>query len=157
MLLGKAGKAIVFAVLVSLCLLLSTVQAFGCCITTTQLEWSKTYSRPPATTPDNLTITHIDGGYRFVQTSDGGYAIVGNIMDSFYRGQHSGGNSNYSATIIKTNSAGNLQWQKIDSKLMESKAIFQTKDSGYIIFTRSRFLMTDAQGTIQSNKGAWEL
>jgi hypothetical protein len=109
-------------------------------------------SSTPETTPDNYNITHIDGGSCFVQTSDGGYAIVGSIEDSYYAGEHSGSHHNYTGIIVKTDLLGNLQWQKTDSILLDSHSIFRTEDLGYMIVRGEYLLKMDAQGNIQSNK-----
>jgi hypothetical protein len=135
------------------CLTLLTVKpASAQSSATPQLEWSKTYPRPPVTTPDNYNITHIDEGSCFVQTSDGGYAILGSIEDSYYVGEHSGPHQNRTGIIIKTDSLGNLQWQKTDSILLDSQSIFQTEDLGYMIVRGGYLLKMDALGNIQSNK-----
>jgi len=115
-------------------------------------QWSKTYPRPPAITTSGLNITHIDGGYRLVQTTDGGYAIAGNILDYFYSGPHSGGDYNYSTAILKVDEDGDVQWRKIDGNFSEPRAIFQTSNLGFSIFTRSGLVTTDAIGNVQSNR-----
>ncbi len=121
------------------------------------LEWSKTYPRPPVTTVDNYTIVHRDEGISFVQTADGGYAILGSIQDSFSVGEHSGPHQNNSGIIIKTDSLGNLQWQKANPTLSPSQLIFQTQNAGYLAISTDWLLNDylfeiDAQGNIQSNK-----
>jgi len=122
-----------------------------------QMEWSRTYPRPPAVALDRYNVSHIDAGISFVQTSDGGYVILGTIEDSFYAGEHSGPNQNYSGIIIKTDPLGHLQWQKTNPTLLPSQLIFQTQNAGYLIISTGWYLndflfLIDPQGNIQSNK-----
>jgi hypothetical protein len=118
------------------------------------LQWSMTYPRPPSTL-QNLNATHFDDGSCFVQTSDGGYAIVGNTEDDVIYSQYAGGGytTNDSAIMIKTDTSGNLQWQKVNPAFSDALAVFQTKDSGYFLVTEQGYLLKlDAQGNIQSNR-----
>jgi hypothetical protein len=116
-----------------------------------QLQWSLSYPRQPSTM-NNAKVYHFDVGSCFVQTSDGGYLIAGNLEDDVYWGPHGGFFDNYSATIIKTDSFGNLQWQKINPAFSNTVAIFQTKDLGYLAIVGGWYLLKlDAQGNIQSN------
>ena len=120
------------------------------------MEWSRTYPRPPAKAFGKYNISHIDSGISFVQTSDGGYAILGSIEDSFYVGEHSGPHQNNSGIIIKTDSLGNLQWQKANPILSPSQLIFQTQNAGYLVIStdwlNDYLFEIDAQGNLQSNK-----
>jgi hypothetical protein len=117
-----------------------------------QLQWEKTYPRP-ASTIQNVSATHYDIGSCFIQTSDGGYAVVGNTKDHAYWGPHGGFGSTYSAIMIKTDSSGNVQWQKTDSGFYNALAIFQTHDQGYfMVLQRGVLLMLDSQGNVLSNK-----
>ncbi len=143
--MGKFGIAFL---IVALCLMpMASVTAIS---GGSEQQWSKTYPRLPAMTTGGLNITHIDGGYRLVQTTDGGYAIGGNILDYFYRGPHSGGDYNYSAAILKVDEDGDEQWRKIDGNFSEPRAIFQTNNLGFSVFTRSSLVTTDAIGNVQS-------
>jgi hypothetical protein len=117
-----------------------------------ELQWSKTYPRSPSTLL-GFNATHYDGGSCFVQTIDGGYAIVGNTEDHVYYSQHGGFSSSYSAIMIKTDPSGNLQWQKINPDFYNTLAIFQTQDSGYFMVVHGwTLLWLDYQANILSNK-----
>ena len=67
-----------------------------------------------------------DFGYRIIQTSDGGYAVVGNTEDG------PGGRAVY---VIKLDSSGNLLWTKIIGGAGWDLGydIIQTSDGGYAI------------------------
>ena len=69
------------------------------------VEWSQTYNDLQA-----LSV---------IQTSDGGYAITG------------AGWSSEAVTFIKTDSSGNLEWQKIKGNPV---SVVQTEDLGYVLF-----------------------
>ncbi len=97
--------------------------------TTPNVEWRQTYPRQPRTV-FSVSVTHLDVGSCFVQTSDGGYLIAGTLEDNAYWAPHGGFADNQSATIIKTDASGNLQWQK---PFPFVQAIYQTKDGGYFI------------------------
>ena len=100
----------------------------------------------------NASVSHFDEGSCFVQTSDGGYLIAGNLEDNVYWAPYGGFADNLSATLIKTDTSGNLQWQKIDSAFYDTLAVFQTEELGYFAVTDTYLLKLDAQGNIQSNK-----
>ncbi|HZK60595.1 MAG TPA: hypothetical protein VFC41_00875, partial [Anaerovoracaceae bacterium] len=72
------------------------------------IEWRKTY--------EGLQANSV------IQTSDGGYAIAGAASSS-------GG-----ATLIKTDSSGNVQWERA---LGNAVSLAQTSDSGYILFCKN--------------------
>ena len=118
-----------------------------------QLEWSKIFTRPPRTVTYagvNYAIHYHDRGSRFVQTSDGGYAVVATLEDS-YTPPHTGGIHNYTGQIIKTDSSGIIEWEKKDYLLTEARSIYQTRDGGYIVVTSAGLLKMDNQGNIQWN------
>jgi hypothetical protein len=95
----------------------------------------------------------------FVQTSDGGYAIIGSIILF-----GSGGSYSADAWLVKTDSAGNMQWNKTyggpGTDLLDS--IVQTSDGGYAMggVTNSSgssegsvwLVKTDSSGNVQWNK-----
>jgi hypothetical protein len=128
-----------------------------------QLEWSRTYSRPPRTVDVgtfNSSVQHLDLGFCFLQTSDGGYVIDGGLGDSYYQ-PHGGLNENYSGVIIKTNSVGEIQWEKTYSiprfydyysETGYYASISETKDIGFIISNGNNLLKFDAEGNLQWNK-----
>ena len=87
------------------------------------IEWRKTYGGLQANS--------------VIQTSDGGYAIAGTAWSS-------GG-----ATLIKTDSSGNVQWEKA---LGDAVSLAQTSDSGYVLFCENGDVVnTDAEGNILSS------
>lgn len=83
------------------------------------LEWNKTYGGA-----DN------DFGYSLVQTTDGGYAIVG-CTYSFGVGTPTMSN----VYFVRTDSSGNLLWQKTygGTNLDFAYSLVQTDDGGYAI------------------------
>jgi hypothetical protein len=109
------------------------------------MQWSKTYG-------GNGT----DYGYGVVQTSDGGYAISGYTT--------SNGTNKEDAWLIKTDAAGNMQWNKTygGTGTDEALGIVQSSDGGYAIegYTNSfgagsmdfYLVKTDAAGNMQWNK-----
>lgn len=87
------------------------------------VEWSKTY--------DGLQ------GNSVIQTSDGGYAVAGTA------------GSPDVATLIKTDSSGNIQWQK---PLGKAVSIAEIIDSGYVVFCENgNVIQTDTQGNTLSS------
>ena len=77
--------------------------------------WQKTYGG-----------TEADGGESVVQTSDGGYAIAG-YTSSF-------GNRACNIYLVKTDSVGNLLWQKTYGETKATgHSIVQTSDDGFAI------------------------
>jgi len=108
--------------------------------------WSKTYGGTASDT----------GVGDIIQTSDGGYAISGNTASS------GAGGADY--WLVKTDAAGNMQWNKTyGGALGESEdAMCQTSDGGYALagYTMSFgagnqdfwLVKTDAAGIMQWNK-----
>lgn len=92
------------------------------------IEWSKTF--------ENLQINAI------IQTSDGGYAVAGKAWPiGFPRVT--------GATLIKTDSSGNVEWQKNFSNIV---SLAQLSDSGFVLFCENGdVIKTDAEGNILSN------
>ena len=82
------------------------------------IEWRSTY--------EGLQVNSV------IQTSDGGYALAGSALTS------SG------ATFIKTDSSGNVQWQKA---LGDIVSLAQTPDLGIVLFCgNGDVVKTDAEG-----------
>src|SRR3990170_1958161 len=88
------------------------------------VEWSQTYS--------GLQVLSV------IQTSDGGYAIAG---APFSVGPDA-------ASFVKTDSSGNLQWQKAQGNPV---SVVQTRDSGYVLFYYNYVVKTNAEGDFQSS------
>jgi len=109
------------------------------------MEWNKTYGG-----------TYSDGAWALVQTVDGGYALAGYTY--FY------GAGGYDFWLVKTDSAGNMQWNKTYGGTGEDKAfaLVQTVDGGYALAGRTSsfgagsvdfwLVKTDAAGNMQWNK-----
>jgi hypothetical protein len=107
--------------------------------------WNKTYGG-----------TGGDYAYALVQTADGGYALAG--------GTNSYGAGNGDAWLVKTDSSGNMQWNKAygGTGWDEAYALVQTGDSGYALagYTTSFaigyfdfwLVKTDANGNALWNK-----
>jgi len=109
------------------------------------LKWNQTYGG-----------TLADQGYSMVQTSDGGYAIVGTTR--------SYGAGDGDVWLVKTDANGNEQWNQtyggIDSD--SGFSVVETNDSGYAIVGTTRsygagdgdawLVKTDAVGTLQWNQ-----
>ena len=77
-------------------------------------EWNKTYGEAEA-----------DRAYHVIETSDGGYALAG-CTGSF-------GVGNYDFWLVKTDSTGNMQWNKTYGGPNNdiARSIVQTPDGGY--------------------------
>jgi hypothetical protein len=87
------------------------------------IEWRETYGGLQANS--------------VVQTSDGGYALAGAALSS---GE---------ATLVKTDSSGNVQWQKA---LGDAVSLAQNSDSGYVLFCENGDVVkTDAEGNVLSS------
>ncbi len=129
------GTSMSFSVSGLVSALLVTTDADG------NLLWNQTYAGLGATYPDAL-----------VQTSDGGYALAGYTYTI-------DGTSSSSPWFAKTDSAGNLQWNKTYNELGSLIGnLVQTSDGGYALvgfatisdqLIQAWLAKTDANGTIQ--------
>jgi hypothetical protein len=150
----KATLALtLITVLLITLLLVSFVPSLKADSAAMHLEWSKKWNRPPRNVnvgTFNSPVTHLDRGYSVIQTSDGRYALVGALSDSYYPGRGTP-NENYSGVIIKTDSLGGLQWEKTFpiSGLPSKMILLVTQDSGFVVGMDSSLLKFDAEGNLQ--------
>lgn len=77
--------------------------------------------------------TTIDVAKSIIQTTDGGYAVVGNTASN--DGDVIGGHPNNDGWLFKLNSSGALQWQKYfgETGIDTMNSIKQTIDGGFIL------------------------
>ncbi|WPO83395.1 T9SS C-terminal target domain-containing protein [Chryseobacterium sp. JJR-5R] len=105
------------------------------------LQWQKT-----------LGGTSSDRANSILQTSDGGYIIAGDTQSN--NGDASGNHGGYDCWIIKLDSTGNIQWQKMLGGTNDeyTNSIIQTTDGGYAIagYTRSD------DGDVSGRKGSYD-
>jgi len=116
-----------------------------------EMEWNKTYGG-----------TGYDSANSVVQTTDGGYALVGSTY-SFGAGEDD-------IWLVKTDASGNMQWNKTygGSSRDVGSSVLQTSDNGFILAGstmsfgawRIWLIKTDAHGNVQWNKtlrrsGSW--
>jgi len=109
------------------------------------MMWNQTYGG-----------TGYDGAWALVQTREGGYALVGSTT-SF-------GTGDLDFWLVKTNSAGTMQWNKTygGTDFDYASALVQTSDEGYALAGRTEsfgagnsdcwLVKTDAAGNAQWNK-----
>ncbi len=127
------------------------------------LQWEKMFNKPPAE-------KRWDEGYGVIQTPDGGYIIAGVAHTSSWEADGTG-----AGWIIKTDAAGNKQWDKTYGGVNCDClcGIQMASDGGYILsgWTHTYdegngdmwFMKTDAQGvdqwdmTIGGNKFEWTM
>jgi hypothetical protein len=116
-----------------------------------QMEWSRTYSRVVNYTIDGCYVYPYDEGICVVQMADGGYVIAGQRDDRYYP-PHTGGVDAYTSVLINTDSLGNVQWEKNNSEIFHPNSIVQTKDSGFILISRTGLFKLDKKGDVQWSK-----
>ena len=112
-------------------------------------DWSKTYSQP--------TTSEV---YSVIQTSDGGYALVGSAT---YGNPATYGDGTV-ALLVKTDSSGTLKWNQTysGSGWAYADSIIQTSDGGYALAGTTNpigklahdywLVKTDAKGSMEWNK-----
>jgi hypothetical protein len=105
------------------------------------MEWNKTYD----------AIKGRDYVRSFVQTSDGGYALIGETQSSVVEG--------YDCRLIKTDSSGDMEWNKTYGEGgIHPNSIVHTSDGGYAIagfkgaISDFGFFKTDSAGNMEWNK-----
>ena len=106
------------------------------------LEWERTFGG-----------TLDENGHAVIQTADGGYMVVG--------WKETSENGPSDVYLIKTDSHGNLEWEKTFGGFYDKKgySVSQTSDGGYVICGATRLagtdsanaflLKVDVQGTLQ--------
>jgi hypothetical protein len=116
-----------------------------------QPQWSRTYPRSVNYSVNGYPVeVWGDVGLSVTQTTDGGFAIVADINDHHYE-PHTGGVDNHTTLVIKTDSLGNIAWEK-GYLLSYPRAIFQTEDSGFVISGNKYILKLDGEGNEQWSK-----
>lgn len=107
------------------------------------LQWQKTYGG-----------TDYDYGHAIRQTADGGYVIAGSTysMDGDVVGSPLQGGT--SCWVVKTNSTGQIQWQKTygGNGFDDLEAIVQTNDGGFAFASTS----TSLDGDVTGNHGDYD-
>ena len=108
------------------------------------VQWSRTYGGK-----------NVEQGYSVIQTSDGGYALAG-LTISFGAGSDD-------AYLVKTDSSGNMQWNKTYGGVGSEYAfsVVQTSDGGYALAGETYLgpssddaylVKTDSSGNMQWSK-----
>jgi hypothetical protein len=98
------------------------------------MEWNKTYD----------AIKGRDYAHSVVQTSDGGYALMGRTQSSVVEG--------YDCRLVKTDSSGDMEWNKTYG-YGSAHSVIQTSDGGYAMAGYKNFqtfclVKTDEVGII---------
>jgi uncharacterized repeat protein (TIGR01451 family) len=112
------------------------------------IQWQKCYGG-----------TSLENSYSSLATSDGGFVVIGETKssDGNVSGHHASPNGNYGQDvwIVKTNSSGNIDWEKSygGSSLDVGQAIKQTSDGGYIFAGTT--LSTD--GDVSGSHGSYDV
>ena len=101
-------------------------------------------------------------GRRVIQTSDGGFVVVGTYWDNTL-------NQQWDIALIKTNSNGDIEWEKRIGEIgstsnsdQESYSVVQTNDNGFLLIGRDTnenypfgalyLIKTDEFGTVEWEK-----
>ena len=110
----------------------------------------------------NYTADNDNRAYSIIQTKDGGYAIAGERRVPILYKYGPGGD--YDFWLIKTDSFGNLQWNKTygERELNEgARSVIQTSDGGYVLAgpastyvfsSGSSIMKVDANGNLEWSK-----
>jgi hypothetical protein len=113
-----------------------------------QPQWSRIFHRSVNYSVNGYSVNAgEDEGLSVAQTADGGFVIAAGINDHHYE-PHTGGVDNHTTWVIKTDSFGNIEWEK-GYLLSYPRAIFQTKDGGFAVSGTKYILKLDAEGNEQ--------
>lgn len=109
------------------------------------IQWNRTYGEPTA-----------DGAKSVIQTSDGGYALAGYLTEN---------NTGRDLWLVKTDSAGNMQWNRTYGGTGSDNAnsVIQTGNGGYALAGTTKsfsfdissdgwLVKTDSDGNMEWNK-----
>ncbi|MBL3547727.1 T9SS type A sorting domain-containing protein [Chryseobacterium sp. KMC2] len=107
--------------------------------------------------------TKLDRAYSIIQSSDGGYLVVGNTIstDGQVAGYHAPINPgpgelppSFDYWAVKLSAIGNIQWQKCigGSESDEASSVIQTADGGYVIAGSSK----SNNGDVTGNHGDYD-
>lgn len=112
-------------------------------------QWEKTFNRKTYVTSGYVTE---DGGYSVQQTTDGGYIIAGYTSTSKYENTHGGGIQYRAVYLIKTDTLGNKEWEKVfggaETDTWDGgSSVQQTKDGGYIVAGVKDSAYAEGKGT----------
>ena len=113
---------VVFALALIALVLFFSVPSATAASNAPSVEWRQTYN--------NLHVLSV------IQTADGGYALAG--ASGAYN----------SATFIKIDSSGNVQWQKVQNDIV---SVVQAGDLGYVLFCDNYVVKTNADGDFESS------
>jgi hypothetical protein len=103
-----------------------------------------------------------DIGSIVTQTNDGGYAVIGCLIDNCWERiptkPYWAEGYNYSVAFVKTDSLGNIQWEKTKTRLElpVSPYLFATQTNGSVFLLsnpmRGKIIEIDSEGNIQWKK-----
>jgi predicted secreted protein len=96
------------------------------------MEWNKTYGG-----------AEFDVPYSLILTSDGGFVLAG-LTRSF-------GTGNTDFWLVKTDSQGNMLWNKTYGQGIASSLV-ETSDGGYALAGGDRLVKTDSYGNLEWNQ-----
>lgn len=106
------------------------------------IQWQKNYGG-----------SALDQSFRSCTTSDKGFALIGKTFS--FNGNVTGNHGGDDFWLIKTDSLGNLQWQKTYGGAGDDRgySVYQTSDGGYIMTG----LTQSTNGDVTSNHGAMDI
>jgi hypothetical protein len=144
-------KLTVISTLLITSLLVSAIPSLKADSETPQPQWSRTFPRSVNYSVNGYPVSvGGDEGLSVVQTTDGGFAIVADMNDQHYE-PHTGGVNDHATLVIKTDSVGNVEWEK-EYPFYSPQSIFQTEDSGFAISGNRFILKLDSNGNEQWSK-----